>query len=207
MFFVQILINTHLPPKCCSLPFPCFFWPYFYTHHHFRLTALALSESLNPKGIRTAPLYLYLYPREAAGLLNQPQHHREDRSMMSLLRFRQPSPLPSSTAHRARIIHLDEGKKKGNTNKISFFKRNKARVFIILSVYLCVFLVIKATDSTKNFKANTHEDTSVKQERTVDSQSQATMGGIIYGAKSKGSDTSTLVQEAIRAGFRHIATV
>lgn len=38
-------------------------------------------------------------------------------------------------------------------------------------------------------------------------QAKAPMGDIIYGAKSKGEDTASLVKEAIQTGFRHIATV
>lgn len=110
--------------------------------------------------------------------------------MASLLRSRQPirSGLPGDASLDSTVLHNDK-ETKGNA-KPWFCSY---RVVLILITSITLWNYIFAYDGERTLVQVT--------------AAKATMGDIIYGAKSKGDDTARLVKEAIQIGFRHIATV
>lgn len=74
---------------------------------------------------------------------------------------------------------------------------------------ILLFCVITCAAALSGYMLNSsplNHQTQESRESNITSASFAPMGSIIYGAKSKGDETSKLVSEAIKAGFRHIAT-
>ena len=97
---------------------------------------------------------------------------------------------------------------KGNTTSNSIYQRIKAQLIIytICSILLCsiIYMFSSPSNDDEGKVGVSIQEISPTVEKH---QLLAPMGKIIYGAKSKGDDTARLVQKAIDAGFRHIATV
>lgn len=98
-----------------------------------------------------------------------------------------------------------EVKYKENPTSKSIYQRIKAQLIIytICSILLCSIIYMYSSPSNDD---GGKVDASIPELASTE-KDFASMGKIIYGAKSKGDDTARLVTEAINAGFRHIATV
>lgn len=142
------------------------------------------------------------------------------------MRSRQPRSGDNSATNSSNILLLpsainhddDEGtNNKGNSK--SFFGQNKGQIIILLSILFSFIFIGAKTNIINNAQhmlplssaySKKHPNGKGKKWTSMNvkppAKSMAPMGGIIYGAKGKGEDTSRLVKEAIQSGFRHIAT-
>jgi len=119
---------------------------------------------------------------------------------MALLRSRVPTRSSESTDSSALLVVMQVSSKE-NANKRTgkWIRRCGIRTLVFLSV---VFYYIRNIVS-----GGQNSITSSNNKTPTSSVVKAPMGGIVYGAKSKGDDTARYVMEAIQTGFRHIATV
>jgi len=89
----------------------------------------------------------------------------------------------------------------------SFLQKNVALINTIGAglcfIFFAVSSRIKATPEPKLLEWFWGLDDVLNQNEQLQ---LASMGSIVYGAKSKGEDTAELVKEAIQSGFRHVAT-
>mmetsp|Transcript_10293 Transcript_10293/g.18066 ORF Transcript_10293/g.18066 Transcript_10293/m.18066 type:complete len:383 (-) Transcript_10293:165-1313(-) len=90
----------------------------------------------------------------------------------------------------------------------SYFHQNITLVVVTLIFVLCVIFFavnnrINAAPEPKLLEWFLGLDDVLNQNEQLQ---LASMGRIVYGAKSKGEDTAELVKEAIQSGFRHVAT-
>jgi diketogulonate reductase-like aldo/keto reductase len=106
------------------------------------------------------------------------------------------------------IIHLEntsvgrEVNDKGKRKTVSLIRKNLPQI-IVICFLLCIVLFL----CRHNLHVTPSSFYNIYYQKVDSGGSKlAPMGTIVYGAKSKGDETDKFVTQAIKAGFRHIAT-